>query len=91
MVQHLLDGDFAAQSFQVGANAGDTIPIAAIGSNYGRQLSYLLQVSTAATAARRFGLLMVLFQTSTPRAPRWVLTKTALNQLLPVCRRRLRT
>ena len=34
----LLDGNFAAQSFQVGANAGDTISIAAIGSNYASQL-----------------------------------------------------
>ena len=54
----LLDGTFATQSFQVGANAGDTISIAAIGSNYASQLlSGTTQVSTATTATSAIGFI----------------------------------
>ena len=88
----LLDGSFAAQAFQVGANAGDTISIAAIGSNYACSASqWNYSGSTATAATRRLALSMAPCQPSTQRAPRSVLTKTGLNQLLPVCRRRLRT
>ena len=49
------------------------------------------QVSTAASASDAIAAVDTALAPSTPRAPRSVLTKTGLSQLLPVCRRRLRT
>ena len=94
----LLDGTFAAQSFQVGANAGDTITITQIGSTGTAQLlsggtfaTTVVGVRLSAMQLMRSLILILLFLTSTPAAPLWVLTKTGLSQLLPACRRRLRT
>ena len=49
----LIDGTFNAQSFQVGANQGDTITISAVGNMQTSQLGSA-GTSNSATASRRF-------------------------------------
>ena len=92
MVAELLDGTFSAQAFQVGANAGDTITISKLQAQTLPLFGGVVQeVSTAAAATTAIAAVDTALAPSTQRAPRSVLTKTGLNQLLPVCRRRLRT
>ena len=92
-VPHLLDGTFAASSLSGGRQCrGHDLH-----SGY-RHVTMRLSFSVELLRSRlqlqplaRLALSMAPCQPSTQRAPRSVLTKTDLNQLLPVCRRRLRT